>query len=57
MLVISILLKLTTCIQGLRFDENVLVENPQNLQNSFSVDTYRLMLLDFPSVQKMKDFY
>ena len=57
MLVISILLKLTTCIQGLRTDENVLVENPQNLQNSFSVDTYGLMFLDFPSVQKMKDFY
>ena len=33
---------------------DILVENPQNLQNNFSVDTDELMLLDFHSVQKMK---
>ena len=54
MLVISILLSLTTCIQGLRTSKNILVENPQNLLSNFSVDTDELTLLDFHSVQKMK---
>ena len=34
MLVISILLSLTTCIQGLRTGENIMVENLQNLRTT-----------------------